>query len=106
MIRRTRVEIDLQAIVGNAAALRAVTGTGLYAVVKADAYGHGAVAVAHALERARAADGFCVSLVEEGVVLRQAGIRQPILVMGPSQAGGEDDIFAAKLTPVISSDEE
>jgi alanine racemase len=106
MIRRTRVEIDLQAIVGNAAAVRAVTGTQLYAVVKADAYGHGAVSVATALEEARAAAGFCVSLVEEGVVLREAGVTLPILVMGPSQVGGEDDIVAARLTPVISSDEE
>ncbi|HEY5948302.1 MAG TPA: alanine racemase [Kofleriaceae bacterium] len=106
MIRRTRVEIDLQAIVGNAAAVRTVTGTPLYAVVKADAYGHGAVAVAKALAEAKAAAGLCVSLVEEGVALRNAGIALPILVMGPSQHGGEDDMVAAQLTPVISSDEE
>jgi len=106
MIRRTRVEIDLQAIVGNAVAVRAVTGTSLYAVVKADAYGHGAVSVATALAQAKAAAGFCVSLVEEGVALRDAGVTLPILVMGPSQVGGEDDMVAAKLTPVISSDEE
>lgn len=106
MIRRTRVEVDLQAIVGNAAVVRQVTGTELYAVVKADGYGHGAVAVAAALANAKAASGFCVSLVEEGVALRDAGIRLPILVMGPSQVGGEDDMVAAQLTPVISSDEE
>jgi alanine racemase len=106
MIRRTRVEIDLSAIVGNAAAVRAVTGTALYAVVKADAYGHGAVAVATALAQHQAASGFCVSLVEEGVALRDAGIKLPILVMGPSQHGGEDDMVARHLTPVISSDED
>jgi alanine racemase len=106
MIRRTRVEIDLQAIVENARTVHRVTGTPLYAVVKADAYGHGAVAVATALARARAAAGFCVSLVEEGVALREAGVLEPILVMGPSQVGGEDDMVAAQLTPVISSPEE
>ena len=106
MIRRTRVEIDLQAIVGNAEAVRRVTGTDLYAVVKADAYGHGAVQVAIALSKEKAAAGFCVSLVEEGIALRDAGVRLPILVMGPSQVGGEDDMVAAQLTPVISSDEE
>jgi alanine racemase len=106
MIRRTRVEVDLAAIVGNARAIRDFAGTELYAVVKADAYGHGAVAVAKALEGARACGGLCVSLVEEGVALRDAGIALPILVMGPSQLGGEDDMVAARLTPVIASLEE
>lgn len=106
MIRRTRVEIDLHAIVSNARTVRQVTGTPLYAVVKADAYGHGAVAVATALAKARAAAGFGVSLVEEGVALREAGIAEPILVMGPSQVGGEEDMVEANLTPVISSPEE
>jgi alanine racemase len=52
MIRRTRVEIDLQAIVGNAKTVQRVTGTQLFAVVIADAYGHGAVSVARALTEA------------------------------------------------------
>ncbi|MEO6776170.1 MAG: alanine racemase [Kofleriaceae bacterium] len=104
MIRRTRVEIDLAAIVANAHEVRRVVGTAVYAVVKADAYGHGAVEVAKAL--AGVVDGFCTSLVEEGVALREAGITGPILVMGPSLVGGEDEMVAAELTPVISSHEE
>ncbi len=103
MIRRTRVEIDLAAIVGNARRVRALTGTEVFAVVKADGYGHGAIAVAQALERAGAAAGFAVSLVEEGVTLRDAGVTSPVLVMGPSQHGGEDDMVGAQLTPVLSS---
>jgi alanine racemase len=106
MIRRTRVEVDLAAIVANARAVRDVAGTALYAVVKADGYGHGAIAVAQALADARAADGYCTSLVEEGVALREAGITAPILVMGPSQVGGEEEMVAARLTAVISSPEE
>ena len=74
MIRRTRVEVDLSAIVENAGALTALTGTNVYAVVKADGYGHGAVAVARALAATSAVAGFAVSLVEEAVVLRDAGI--------------------------------
>jgi alanine racemase len=101
MIRRTRVEVDLAAIVGNARTVHAVTGTDVFAVVKADGYGHGAVAVARALTAARAAAGFGVSLVEEGVTLRDAGVTAPVLVMGPSQHGGEDDMVMAGLTPVI-----
>jgi alanine racemase len=106
MIRRTRVEVDLAAIVGNARAVRAATGVPIYAVVKADAYGHGAVAVAQALARAKAAAGFAVSLVEEGVALRDGGVTAPVLVMGPSQHGGEDEMVGARLTPVIESVEE
>jgi alanine racemase len=103
MIRRTRVEVDLAAVVSNARTVQTIAGTDVVAVVKADAYGHGAVAVAQALARAKAVSGFAVSLVEEGVTLRDAGITSPILVMGPSQHGGEDEMIGAKLTPVIAS---
>src|SRR5215470_4020866 len=106
MIRRTRVEVDVAAIIGNARTVRALTSTDVFAVVKADGYGHGAVAVARALTAARAVAGFGVSLVEEGVLLRDAGVTAPVLVMGPSQHGGEDDMVMAGLTPVIASAEE
>ena len=52
--------------------------------------------MAHA---ARQAAGFAVSLVEEGVALRDAGVTAPVLVMGPSQRGGEDEMVMAGLTP-------
>jgi alanine racemase len=106
MIRRTRVEVDLSAIIANARAVRTHAGAQLYAVVKADGYGHGAIAVAKALAAAKAMDGFAVSLVEEGVALREAGITAPVLVMGPSQYGGEEEIVAADLTPVVASEED
>ena len=106
MIRRTRVEVDLAAIVGNARTVRALTGADVVAVVKADGYGHGAIAVARALTAARAVAAFGVSLVEEGVTLRDAGVTAPVLVMGPSQHGGEDDMVMAGLTPVIACTED
>ncbi len=106
MIRRTRVEVDLAAIVANARAIRALTGTDIYAVVKADGYGHGAIAVAQALTGAKVAAGFAVSLVEEGVALRDAGVTAPILVMGPSSVAGEDELVALDMTPVIASEED
>lgn len=103
MIRRTRVEVDLAAIIDNARLVKQLTGADVFAVVKADGYGHGAITVAQALTRAKAAAGFGVSLVEEGVALRDAGVTPPILVMGPSMHGGEDEIISANLTPVIAS---
>lgn len=106
MIRRTRVEVDLSAIVDNARIIAARTGGPVFAVVKADGYGHGAVAVAQALAASHAAAGFAVSLVEEAVALRDAGVAAPVLVMGPSQMGGEEAIIGLGLTPVVADREE
>jgi alanine racemase len=64
--------------------LRALAGeaTPLFPVVKADAYGHGAIPIARALAEI-GADGFCVATLDEGVALRRAGIDRPILVLYP-----------------------
>ncbi len=102
MIRRTRVEVDLGAIVDNARIVARYVSTAVAAVVKADGYGHGALAVAHRLERERVAQHLAVSLVEEGVALRDGGVSMPILVMGPSHRGGERDMIDRRLTPVVS----
>ena len=81
---RTYAEIDLGAIAENFDSLRALLPpqVKVLSIVKADAYGHGAVAVARKLE-ART-DFFAVSAVDEGVELRQAGIRKPILILSYS----------------------
>ncbi len=101
-IRPTVAEIDLGALRGNADVVRSVVGptVGILAVVKADAYGHGAVACARALERK--VWGFGVSLVEEGVELRRGGILAPILVLGNFYGTSHRDVVAYKLTPVVS----
>lgn len=57
-------------------------GTPLFPVVKADAYGHGAIPIARALDAA-GADGFCVAALDEAIALREAGIARPILVLYP-----------------------
>jgi alanine racemase len=69
-------------------------------VLKADAYGHGAPAVARTLERA-GARGFCVALLEEAVELRDAGVRAPILVMGGYYGGAHEELLARGLVPVV-----
>lgn len=85
--RTAWLEIDLDALTGNLAALRRRAGAGVPVrpVVKADAYGHGAVPVARALEAA-GADGLCVATFDEAVGLRDAGIRAPIAVLYPVPA--------------------
>src|SRR5260221_1485098 len=81
-VRPTRAEVNLEALRHNLRVVqRHAAGAKVWAVLKADGYGHGAPAVARTLERA-GADGFCVALLEEAVELREAGIRQSIPVTG------------------------
>jgi alanine racemase len=82
--RTAWLEIDLDALADNLALLRDLAGPGIPVrpVVKADAYGHGAVPVALALEGS-GADGFCVAAIDEALELRGAGVRGPILVLYP-----------------------
>ena len=79
--RPTRIRVDLGAIGHNLATIRAHTGVPVLAIIKANAYGHGLLPVARHLEACGAAQ-LGVAFVEEGIALRQAGIRLPILVMG------------------------
>jgi len=114
-VRPTRAEINLgnlrhnlrviERAVGRVAAApgRAAAGPEVWGVLKADAYGHGASAVARTLERA-GVSGLCVALLEEGLELRAAGITLPIVVMGgyygPQQRGLEE-VLEAGLVPVL-----
>ncbi|WP_440062164.1 alanine racemase [Pseudomonas syringae] len=78
-MRPARALIDLQALRHNYRLARDSSGGRALAVIKADAYGHGAVHVAQALEAQ--ADGFAVACIEEALELRAAGIRAPILLL-------------------------
>lgn len=77
------LELDLDALAANLATVRTLAGpVPVYPVVKADAYGHGAVPIARALA-ADGADGFCVATMDEALALRAGGIRAPIRVLYP-----------------------
>lgn len=100
-MRPTRAEVDLSALRSNLHAIRKVAGTSrVFAVLKADGYGHGAPAVARTLERA-GAHGFAVALLEEAIELRDAGLRAPILVMGGYYGQAYDELLAHDLVPVV-----
>ena len=81
--QRAWVEVNEAALEANARSLRRslAPGSALMAVVKADGYGHGAVPVARAAA-AGGASSFGVATLQEGVELRQAGLQQPVLVLG------------------------
>lgn len=72
------------------------------AVVKANAYGHGAASVALALEAAGASMFACADL-EEGVTLREAGVTQPILIFGALSVSDLSYLFTHALTPTVST---
>ena len=105
-VRPTFARVDLDAVRANYAAVaRHVAGPKaplVIAVVKANAYGHGAVPVARALEQAGAAMLACAD-IEEAVTLREGGIRAPILVFGALGISDLDGVFTHELTPTVSS---
>jgi alanine racemase len=96
------VEIDAAAIRHNLAAFRArvPAGTALGAVVKSNGYGHGMGEVA-ALAAGAGADWLCVNNVDEGVVLRKLGHRQPVLVMGYIALDALEPVVRYGLHPVV-----
>ena len=103
--RPTMAQIDLAALRHNLARCQSLAnGNRLLAVVKANAYGHGAVPIAQQLAQC-GVDFFGVSLVEEGVELRQAGITSDILVLGGAWSD-DDEIVANDLVPLVFSGEQ
>jgi alanine racemase len=101
-IRPTEARVDLAALASNYRRLREVVGqgVGVIAVVKADAYGHGAVPVARLLE-GLGVRGFGVATVEEGLELRAAGVRAPVLVLGAAFGRDHAEVIAHDLTPMV-----
>jgi alanine racemase len=107
--RSTIARVDLAALRHNFAAIQTYlaaepgrTPPSIIAVVKANAYGHGAERVAVALEKAGATMLACAD-IEEGIVLRGAGVRVPILVFGALSVSDLDGLFEYSLTPTIST---
>ena len=118
VIRCTTARVDLTALESNFKAIGAYLANesglnrgagrgpaiapGIIAVVKANAYGHGARRVAAALEAA-GATMLAVADIEEGVDLRKSGMRAPILIFGALSVSDLDGVFDHDLTPTISS---
>ncbi len=98
----TWAEIDLDAIAHNVRAFKRHVGerVEIFAVVKANAYGHGAVPVARAA-LAAGATRLAVHRAAEGIELRQAGLEAPILVMGYTPPAGAEQVVRWRLTPSL-----
>ncbi len=105
MTRPARVVIDLEAAQANLDRVRgAAPGRRIMAIIKADAYGHGLLPIAQALVSAEA---FGVACLEEAVVLRDAGIRHPIVLLeGPFSSQELHEIRRLDLDTVIHAEEQ
>jgi alanine racemase len=99
---RAWVEVSLAAVVENARTVARTAGARLLPIVKADAYGLGAVAISAALESVDPW-GYGVATPEEGLELRASGITRPVLVMLPAVPARFADYRAAALTPVFDA---
>ncbi len=97
---RAWIDVDLGALVENARIVARTAGAKLLPVVKANAYGLGAVAVSRALEQIDPW-GYGVATIEEGAELRAAGITRPILVFMPTRAQLFDQYDLHQLTPAL-----
>ena len=100
MTTTTWVEIDLSAIRSNAQAIKAYAqSSSLIAVIKADAYGHGAIQVAEALCEEAAI--YAVATVVEAMELRTAGVRKPVLILFNALPAQVETIIDYQLTPSV-----
>ena len=95
----TYVKIDLDAIEANIDAIRARAGVDVMAVIKADAYGHGAIQVARLLQDK--CSFFGVSSVLEAMELRRAGLYNPILILGHTPVSAFPALIQAEIRPTI-----
>lgn len=103
---KTWIELDAQALRHNVAVFRKLLSpkTKLWAVVKSNAYGHGLLDFSK-LANKFGVDGFCVDSIPEAVKLRQADIKKPILVLGPTMNGDFiDEAYKNKITLTISNE--
>ncbi len=97
------MEVDLNAILANARAMRwHLGGAALIAVVKEDAYGHGGPQVARALESE--AEAFGVANVQQAAALRAAGVRVSILMLSPMTPAGAIEARRLGLTPTVAGE--
>ncbi len=99
MERNNYVQIDMDAILENYRAVCEKTGVPVMAVIKADAYGHGAVQIARLLEPE--CPFFGVSSVSEALELRHAGIKTPVLILGHAPASAFSKLVGAGIRPTV-----
>lgn len=104
---RVHAEIDLDAILYNMESMHNNISeqTKIMAVIKADGYGHGAAEIAETIERLDYLYGYAVATVEEGLILRNHGIKKPILILGYVFSDQYVDMIRANIRPTVFTEE-
>lgn len=100
---RVHAEIDLDALLYNMESMHRNISerTKIMAVIKADGYGHGAVEIAEAIDHLDYLYGYAVATVEEGLILRNHGIKKPILILGYAFPEQYEDMIRAEIRPTV-----
>lgn len=100
---RVQADVDLNAIRHNLTEMKNKfdDDTKLMVIIKADAYGHGAVPLAKAMEDSSLVDYYGVAIIEEAVELREAGIKKPILILGYTPKEQYDLVVAYDVTQTV-----
>ena len=99
--RPTVAEIDLAALLHNYQELERCAGCSVIPVIKADAYGHGALPVARFLARRAAVPEFAVATVAEARQLKEGGIEEPVLILGALYEDDLESVVAGGIIPVL-----
>ena len=100
---RVYASVDLDAALHNMEAMHKLLkkDTRMFAVIKTDGYGHGAVELAHKIEGLEYLFGFCVATVEEGLILRRHGVKKPILVLGYTFPEQYEEMISHEIRPTV-----
>ena len=104
-MRPTMMKVSMSTLISNAQALRAAVpeNVKMLCVVKADAYGHGALEYARELEKLGIADAFAVAVAEEARVLRSGGIESMIVILGDARQGSLRDAVRLGASQAVDS---
>lgn len=105
---RIWAEIDLDAAVFNMESMRTriPSTTKMIGVIKANGYGHGSIEIARELEKLDYVYGYAVATSEEGIVLRRANIKKPIIILGYSFPSSYEDIILNDIQPTVFQSED
>lgn len=101
--QRVCAEVDLDAVCHNMEQMHGnlPSGTRMIGVIKTDGYGHGAVPIGRELEKMDYVFGYAVATAEEAVILRRAGLKKPILILGYTFPGSYEELIQNEIRPTV-----